>query len=103
MPNKVMSAYGGISFLKKLNPAVLESEDIATGDITEIEETDDSMVKTDGTAFICGALFEIPLNRTYLMFDFRYFQAMDNWSKNLTEELVPKYFSTSIGLGFKFF
>ena len=103
MPNKVMSAYGGISFLEKIGSAVREIEDISTGDITETDETDYDMVKTNGTAFICGALFEIPMNMTYLMFDFRYFQAFDNWSKDLTEELVPKYFSASVGLGFKLF
>ena len=103
MPNKVMSAYGGISFMEKIGSAVMESEDISTGDVTVTDETDDNMVKTSGTAFICGALFEIPLNVTYLMFDFRYLKAFDNWSNDLTEELVPKYFSASVGLGFKLF
>ncbi len=103
MPNKVMSAYGGISFMKKIGDAVQEREEIATGDITTITESGDNMVETDGTAFIMGALFEIPMNRIYLMIDFRYSSADDDWSKDPNEELFPGYMSMTAGLGLKFF
>ncbi len=103
MPNKVMSAYGGVSFMKKLGNAEVEIEDVATGDKTTVTEANDNIVKSDGKALILGALFEIPLNRSFLMIDFRYTKAEDDWSTAPNEELIPKYFSMTAGLGFKFF
>ena len=103
MPNKVMSAYAGISFLNKIGDMDIEIEDIATGDIITMQESNDEMVKTDGRALIFGALFEIPINRSFLMFDFRYTSGFDDWARNTDEEIIPKYFSMAIGYGFKFF
>ncbi len=103
MPNKVLSAYAGYNFQFKNGSAETEVTDIATGDKTYVNESNDEMVETEGAGVILGALFEIPLNRSFIMVDFRYAFSNDDWSKDPGEEVYPGYLSMVVGLGFKFF
>ncbi len=65
MPNKVMSAYGGISFLSKKGDAVLEIEDIGTGDLTTLDEGDPGIEIASSKSAIIMSSFEIPLEDLY--------------------------------------
>ena len=105
MPNKVMSAYGGISFLSKKGDAVLKIQDNGSDLVTTVDEGDPGVeiAASKGTAYILGTLFEIPLRKTYILIDFRYTKAEDDWFKYTSEDLIPKYFSMTAGLGLKFF
>ncbi len=102
---KKTSFYAGSIMQLRINDGIVFLEQ--SGNETEIDNKDDEYIERAGFALTGGVLFEIPLKKNFMKFDFRYVRGMTNWTKGADDEefsqFYPDYFHVTIGYGIKFF
>ena len=102
---KKTSIYGGGIYQLRVNDGIVFMEQ--SGNELEMDNTGSEYVVREGFALTGGVLFEIPLKKNFMKFDFRYVRGMTNWTNGADDDQVaqfyPDYFHVTIGYGIKFF
>ena len=103
--SKKTSFYAGSIMQVRINDGIVYMDQ--SGTELEMDNKDDEFIERAGFSLTGGILFEIPLKKNFMKFDFRYVRGMTNWTKGADNEedsqFYPDYFHVTIGYGIKFF
>ncbi len=105
LPGKVMSIYGATIYQLRTSEGFVYTEDMATGSYYEMMNEDNKYIERSGFALGGGIQVEIPLNKNFMKFDFRYVRSLTSWivDNNDDNSMYLDYFHMTFGYGIKFF